>query len=101
MTMSEENIMKVEKFDFSDKKAQKWVKSVLAEGQVTVKFTKKDGSLREMNCTLHELYIPSEKMPKGTGKTENSEVLAVFDVEKMEWRSFRWDSINEVIVSLE
>jgi hypothetical protein len=57
-----------------------------------------DGTEREMRCTLVESRIPSEKTPqsKETTSTSSGSTLRVFDTEKQEWRSFRWDSIKEV-----
>ena len=54
-----------------------------------------------MICTLAESKIPSDKAPKNTGKAKSEEALAVFDVEKQDWRSFRWDSVTKVEFSLE
>jgi hypothetical protein len=61
-------------------------------------FTKKDGTDREMSCTLNESKIPSEKQPKseGTESTTSGSALRVFDTQKQEWRSFRWESVKEV-----
>ena len=60
-------------------------------------FTKKDGSERELKCTLHEDAIPADKKPKGTSKVVRStEALPVFDLENKEWRSFRWDSLQKI-----
>lgn len=61
-------------------------------------FTKKDGTSREMFCTLNESKIPTEKQPKteGTESTTSGSALRVFDTQKSEWRSFRWDSLTEV-----
>lgn len=81
---------------FDDDTQKDWLKSMLREGVVRVTFMKKDGSERKMLCTLSESEIPSEKMPKGTGKAKSDEALAVFDVENQEWRSFRFDSILEL-----
>jgi len=67
---------------------------MLRSGEVLVNFQKKDGSNRLMHCTLSEKYIPESKMPKGTGKQSNSDVLPVFDTQKHEWRSFRLDSVR-------
>ena len=65
---------------------------------MTVKFIKNDGSVREMICTLLEsLAIPYEKKTDKQ-KPENDEVLAVWDVEKHAWRSFRLDSIISAVV---
>jgi hypothetical protein len=64
---------------------------------VRVTFTKKDGTNREMLCTLIERNIPADKQPKTetTSQTSGSAVR-VFDIEKSEWRSFRWDSVTKV-----
>ena len=71
-------------------------KEQLHEGTVRVIFTKKDGTDREMLATLAEAVIPEAAKPKTEGGTSFSEdALRVFDVEKQEWRSFRWDSIKQ------
>ena len=65
---------------------------------MTVKFIKNDGSVREMICTLLEsLAIPYEKKTDKQ-KPENDEVLAVWDVEKHAWRSFRVNTVLSVDV---
>ena len=70
------------------------IEESLKEHVVTVVFTKKNGEKRVMNCTTNLDTIPSESHPKGTG-TQNwsDEAKRVFDVDKQEWRSFRWDSV--------
>lgn len=60
-----------------------------------VKFIKKDGTERDMVCTLRPDMMPQqidleESVQK---KSPNPDVLAVYDVEKDGWRSFRYDSI--------
>lgn len=80
----------------NSRKAKKWLHDLLRSGNTKVTFVKKDGTEREMLCTLKENLIPEEMKPKGTGKEKNDDVLAVFDVEKQEWRSFRYDSVKSV-----
>ena len=65
---------------------------------VEVTFTKKDGTERVMNCTLLEDYLPETT---GAGRSAGSDALAVFDVDADGWRSFRWDSIKAVKLSVE
>lgn len=69
-----------------------------------VTFTKKDGSERNMQCTLTESKIPADKRPKGTNESETASTVGsavrVFDTEKQEWRSFRWDSVTKVSFDL-
>ncbi len=65
-------------------------------------FTKKDGTEREMLCTLQEAKIPTDKLPKSqasdstTAGQGNESAIRVFDTVKQEWRSFRWDSLTKV-----
>jgi len=66
---------------------------------VTVKFRKKDDSIRKMICTLSEDYLPEpEEITEGKEKKtkkENPNTLPVWDLEKLAWRSFRVDSVVE------
>jgi hypothetical protein len=73
------------------------------ENGTTVTFTKKDGTKREMLCTLIESKIPADKRPKasvGLEEETNSSTVGsavrVFDLGKSEWRSFRWDTVISV-----
>ena len=72
---------------------------LLKEKVVTVKFKKKDESIRKMICTLSEDYLP-EPEPLFEGevkrtKKDNPNTLPVWDLEKLAWRSFRVDSVVE------
>lgn len=83
-----------------------WTYGLLKDKNVKdlcVVFTKKDGTEREMHCTLVEARIPNDKLPKtseeSTSQTSGSAVR-VFDTEKQEWRSFRWDTVTKVSFDL-
>ena len=81
----------------SDKEANDFKQNVLQKlrtDDVTVRFTKVDGSERTMRCTLSEVHIPSDKQPKTkeSGSPAGS-ALRVFDLDKGEWRSFRLESL--------
>jgi len=78
--------------DFTAEEHKEEIWNKLNDGTIQVIFTKKDGTERIMNCTLHEDYVPEIK---GT-KAINPDVIAVYDVDAEGWRSFRWDSIKEV-----
>lgn len=83
-----------------------WVKGLLHAGPVTVTFTKADGTDREMLCTLNAEQLP--EVPATTGpvdgivkeakerKQPDEHSLRVFDLEKKEWRSFRFDRLQKV-----
>lgn len=82
------------------KKGREWLVSTLRGGNVRVTFTKKDGTERDMLCTLKEdVIVPYEKKTERE-KVPNEEVLSVWDVEKNSWRSFRFDSIIKINVTL-
>jgi hypothetical protein len=72
-----------------------FLKSNLQTAILNVAFIKKDGTQRQMRCTLRADLLPSqtdleEALQK---KTPNPDVLAVWDLEADGWRSFRYDSI--------
>ena len=69
----------------------------MVESIAIVTFTKKNGELRKMKCTLKpELLPPFEDEEEPSGRKVNEEVLPVWDVEAEGWRSFRIDSVKEV-----
>ena len=76
---------------------REWLISLLEQSPVEVVFTKKDGTERTMKCTLMEKFLPETV---GSDRPRNDETLAVYDLEKDGWRSFRWDSVKQVNFSL-
>jgi hypothetical protein len=68
---------------------------LLHTGECVVEFTKVNGEVRSMPCTLKTELIPPApvkvlvegEVPKV--KKENSEVMSVWCLDKKEWRSFR------------
>lgn len=83
---------------------QKWLKGVLSAGEVTVIFLKKDGSERTMKCTTSDSLVPQEPIVENAvpkkEKKQNDDVCPVYDIEAQGWRSFRWDSVKEVKLSI-
>ena len=75
---------------------RKWLISHLKYGPVTVYFTKKDGTERKMDCTLKEENIVQYEKKTERVRTLNEETCPVFDLEKNEWRSFRYDALTKV-----
>jgi hypothetical protein len=77
-----------------------WLKAQLKHGEVVVEFLKKDGSVRKMTCTLQENLIPTnlfaKKAEDAPKRAVPQESIAVVDLEKKEWRAFRYDSIRSV-----
>jgi hypothetical protein len=88
-----------------------WVRSLLQTGAVSVTFVKADGTERQMLCTLKPEQLPPP--PVATGpidgivreskkprKEPDPHSLRVFDLEKSEWRSFRFDRLKKVTAEL-
>lgn len=65
----------------------------LKAGVVTVRFKKKDGTVRDMKCTLKEDLVVNYDKKSEKKKAVNEDVCSVFDLDKSEWRSFRYDSV--------
>jgi hypothetical protein len=78
-------------------KFRQWLIGVLQlNDPVLIKFEKKDGTIREMKCSLNEnVVVPYEKKTDKV-KQKNDETLSVWDVEKNAWRSFQLRSIKEI-----
>lgn len=88
---------------FADEMAKQWLKSVLNNNICTITFTKKNGDQRVMRCTLDEQHFPpvqKEAAEVGEVRQRSTEALSVFDVEAQGWRSFRWDSVIRLEMSL-
>lgn len=68
--------------------------ALLKEGIIKIVFEKKDGSKREMKCTLKHSIIAEYWISAETQRKFSDAVLPVFDIEVKGWRSFRWDSLK-------
>lgn len=80
--------------DFTIQENQTRLKELLKNENLCITFTKKDGTERQIFCSLNDGYFP--KTEKTGTRTVSTSSLPVFDLEKKEWRSFRWDSITNV-----
>ena len=82
---------------------KKWLQGMLRMGEVDVTFTKKDGTERVMKCTTNPTYVLFKEPTIVESKKErkvNEEVCPVYDVESQHWKSFRWDSIKEIRITI-
>ena len=99
---------------------REWIRGLLHTNEITVTFTKADGTDREMLCTLNGTKIPirvtnvivspttstapvdgivrESRKPK---KAPDPHSLRVFDLDKQEWRSFRFDRLKKVTTTLD
>lgn len=83
-----------------------WLSSMLHLGPVKVTFTKVDGSLREMNCTLQKGLVPEREKKETVSedkekseKKRNEDLMFVWDLDKAAWRSFKLSTIQSVDTS--
>lgn len=70
------------------------LRDLLHKGIVTVVFTKKSGAEREMICSLADRFL--RDVPTSEGKktrATNPDTCVVYDLEREDWRSFRYDSV--------
>lgn len=85
--------------DFISSAIEFWQK-LYDDGEAKVKFIKKDGTIRIMNCTLDFTRIPKSKHPKqvNMGKIlklmQSSGIIHVYDLEKKDWRSVPFKQVD-------
>jgi len=103
--------------DRGKEQIREWVRGLLVNGEITITFVKADGTDREMLCTVDPTRIPPKvavtlthstapvdgivrenKRPK---KEPDPHSLRVYDLEKQEWRSFRFDRLKRVTATLD
>ncbi len=77
-----------------------FLKKVREEDEVKIKFIKKDGSERIMKCTLDFNKVPRDKHPKDVNLSKilnllhKSKIIHVFDLDKNDWRSVPYNSVE-------
>ncbi len=71
------------------------VREILRERELTITFTKKDGTERVMRCTLDPAKLPvQENKETSTTRKINTETMSVFDTDAQGWRSFTKKSVK-------
>ena len=74
------------------------ITDVLKQGIHEVTFTKVDGTVRTMPCTLDPEILPTMEITeeKRVPRKLNPDTLRVFVTDINEWRSFRIENITQV-----
>lgn len=75
------------------------LRKLLTTDIVTVTFTKKDGSKREMICTTIQDYLPKNSENPCSEiilVPASPDIVTVWDLEQNGWRSFRFDSVKSI-----
>jgi hypothetical protein len=73
--------------------------NLLKENECTVTFTKVDGTVRSMPCTLDAARLPAQVVTESK-KTRafKPDVVSAFCTDKGEWRSFRVMNVTDIQV---
>ena len=75
------------------------IAAMLRDSVVTVTFTKVDGSVRTMPCTLMAEALPARDATKLHETREyNPKTMSVWCLDKSEWRSFRTANVTHIKV---
>lgn len=74
--------------------------NLLRNAQITVNFTKVDGSERVMRCTLQDRFLPELNAPATSVSVHPAYTnFTVWDLDEQAWRSFKANSLRSVIVA--
>lgn len=73
------------------------IRNLLRQAVVGITFVKADGTVRDIKCTLAEEFLPIQEV-KESSKKNSSNNCSVWDMEKQEWRSFRWESVTHIFI---
>lgn len=90
----------VEGLDLDDRNRE--IRHLLAEHDCEVTFTKVDGTVRVMPCTLRESAIPLKPVELGSKSNEKRlktlDVISVWCLDKSEWRAFKVANVTQIRV---
>ncbi len=74
------------------------IRSMLGHGVCEVTFTKVNGELRTMPCTLDSALLPPQPLKEfHETRVYKPETLSVWCLDKMEWRSFRVADVKRIV----
>lgn len=69
------------------------LKQALVEDVVSVKFVKANGTVRDMNCTTSQKYIPQLPSSESRSRQQPTKTVVVWDIDAGDWRSFKCESV--------
>jgi hypothetical protein len=77
----------------------RYLRSVLKDHDCSVTFTKIDGSVRTMPCTLRTEAMPQPLLEDyQSTRPYKPETLSVFCLDRNEWRSFRVMNVTDIAI---
>jgi hypothetical protein len=72
------------------------IMDLLHNNNCEVTFTKIDGSVRVMPCTLRPEALPPKLTESRKTRAVNETLISAYCLDKNEWRSFRVDHVTKV-----
>lgn len=74
------------------------IRELLYKGVYEVTFTKVNGEIRTMSCTLDSNLLPPQPLKEfHETRVYKPETLSVWCLDKMEWRSFRVANVTKIV----
>jgi len=84
------------------RKLKKNTVNLMEQGTVQVQFKKSNGRRRNMICTLNRKAgaVRLTSKVREANRNPKSDVCVVWDCKALDWRSFRWDRLERISLSL-
>ena len=84
----------------TDDERNRLLRDVLSKNDCEITFTKVDGTVRTMPCTLREAAMPQRVVVEEyqTTRLYKPETLSVWCLDKSEWRAFKVANVREIKV---
>jgi len=95
--INEQAMEQMNNFEWDDT-SRNWLRGMLQQQIVYIKFRKRNGQIRNIKATTNEKMIAAVK--NEIFKSSN-EYVRVTDTDINEWRTIRFDSIMEIKITLE
>lgn len=74
------------------------IRELLYQGVYEITFTKVNGEVRTMPCTLDSTLLPPQPLKEfHETRVYKPETLSVWCLDKMEWRSFRVANVTRIL----
>lgn len=74
------------------------IRELLYKGVYEITFTKVNGEIRTMPCTLDSTLLPPQPLKEfHETRVYKPETLSVWCLDKMEWRSFRVANVQKIV----
>ena len=74
------------------------IRELLYQGVYEITFTKVNGEVRTMPCTLDSTLLPPQPLKEfHETRVYKPETLSVWCLDKMEWRSFRVANVTRIV----